>query len=73
MKKVVWEEGRSSALLENEQEYDKYEINKIHDKNYETAWVEGKADEVIGEWVIIPVEDEDAYAQQFMQFHMALV
>ncbi len=37
------------------------------------VWEEGKTDEGIGEWVIIPVEDVDAYAQQFMQFHMALV
>ena len=29
------------------------------------VWEEGKADEGIGEWVIIPVEDEDAYAQQY--------
>ena len=54
----IWKEGRSSALVENNQPADKYEITKINDKDYSTAWVEGKNDDGINEWVIIPVQDE---------------
>ena len=55
----VWEDGRSSALVENNQPADKYEITKINDGDYTTAWVEGKADDGINEWVIIPIKDEE--------------
>jgi len=55
----IWTDGRSSALVEENQPADKYEITKINDGDYSTAWVEGKPDDGINEWVIIPVTDEE--------------
>jgi hypothetical protein len=55
----VWEDGRSSALVEDNKPADKYEITKISDNDCSTAWVEGKPDDGINEWVIIPVKDEE--------------
>ncbi len=61
----IWKEGRSSTLVENGKPADFYEINKINDVDDDncsiisTAWVEGKKDDGIGEWVIIPVKEYD--------------
>lgn len=53
----IWKDGRSSALIEKGKPDDFYEITKINDDDYDTAWVEGKKDDSIGEWVIIKVND----------------
>ncbi|WP_191013759.1 NADase-type glycan-binding domain-containing protein [Treponema zioleckii] len=56
-KNFIWKKGRSSALTEKGTPAGKYEINNLHDGESSTAWVEGKTDDGIGEWVIIPVEN----------------
>lgn len=52
---INWEKGRSSALQENKKQKDYYELNKINDKNLNTAWVEGAEGDGVGEYVYIPI------------------
>lgn len=58
-KDFIWKKGRSSALVEKSEPVNKYEISNLHDENCCTSWVEGKSDDGIGEWVVIPVENWD--------------
>ena len=51
----VWQEGRSSVLIERNKPETEYELNKIWDRSISTTWAEGAAGAGIGEYVTIEV------------------
>ena len=56
---VVWKQGRSSVLIEDENEKSKYEWNKLQDKDTATCWSEGKSGNGFNEYVLIPFGRSD--------------
>lgn len=57
----IWKYGRSSFLLEDNDDKTRYEHCKIWDNDIETAWVEGIPGNGINEWVIIDIDGDYQY------------
>lgn len=55
----AWKQGRSSVLIENTNEDNKYEWNKLQDKNIKTCWSEGVKGFGYNEYILIPFGRSD--------------
>lgn len=51
---MVWKEGRSSVLIKNNDDINRYEWYKLQDNNLSTCWSEGVPGDGINEYILIP-------------------
>ena len=58
-KNQEWLYGRSSSLIDNYKDKGFYERSKLCDGDLNTVWVEGVRGDGIGEYIFLPIFDED--------------